>query len=114
MDTTKLPGHSLIIKGHITASEDVTIAGRVEGSIAVPGHLLVIAPGAELAAEVDAASVRVAGALIGNVMASRRLEILQTGSVEGDVVAQRVAIADGAHVQGRVETSAPHEASSPA
>ena len=56
-------GSTVVIKGGLTAHEDVSIAGRVEGVINVTGH-----------------------------------------RVDGDLSAPRVVIADGALVNGRIET----------
>ena len=47
--------------------------------------------------------MRVAGSVIGNIEASERVELLASGRIEGDVVAPRVAIAEGGFCQGRIE-----------
>ena len=41
-------GTSVVVRGHVTSSEDTTIAGRVEGDIEVRDNVLVIAPGAHV------------------------------------------------------------------
>jgi cytoskeletal protein CcmA (bactofilin family) len=46
------------------------------------------------------------GAVTGNVTAGERIEIQNTGSVLGDVVSPRLAIADGASVRGKVHMPA--------
>jgi cytoskeletal protein CcmA (bactofilin family) len=47
--------------------------------------------------------VIVLGEVAGNVTASEKVDIRDNGSVDGDIVAPRVAIADGAHFRGSVD-----------
>ena len=54
MDRIAAVGASVVIKGELSASEDVVIAGRVEGSVTVEGHLVVVEPGGQVAADVVA------------------------------------------------------------
>jgi cytoskeletal protein CcmA (bactofilin family) len=41
--------------------------------------------------------------VMGNVTASDKVDIRDNGSVDGDIVAPRVAIAEGAHFRGSVD-----------
>ena len=50
-----------------------------------------------------AKSVIVLGEVTGNVTASDKVDIRDAGSVDGDIVAPRVAIAEGAHFRGSVD-----------
>jgi cytoskeletal protein CcmA (bactofilin family) len=45
----------------------------------------------------------VLGEVMGNVTASDKVDIRDNGSVDGDIVAPRVAIAEGAHFRGSVD-----------
>jgi cytoskeletal protein CcmA (bactofilin family) len=96
-------GKSVFIKGELTASEDLTIYGQMEGSIKLPDHTLTIGPHADIRAAVAAKAVVVMGAVTGDVTASERIEIQTGGSVIGDVVAPRLVIADGGSLQGKVQ-----------
>jgi cytoskeletal protein CcmA (bactofilin family) len=99
-------GKSLVIKGELTGSEDLTLCGQMEGSINLPGHTVTIGSGADIKAEISAKTVVIIGAVTGNVIAGDMLEIQATGSVTGDVVSSRLVIADGGHLRGRVQV--PH------
>lgn len=108
-------GQSVVIKGSISAGENLEIAGRVEGSIEVRDHLLTIAPNAQVMASVSAKSVSVAGTVTGEVRATDRIEVRRNGSVEGDVSAPRVAMEEGAVFHGRIDMPArPASAAAPA
>lgn len=105
MQTAAHIGETIVIKGEVTAHEDVTIAGRVEGSIRIDGHALTIAPGASVLADVHADDVIVGGEFTGTLTADRRIEFGATASAQGDFEAPAIRVVDGAGVTGRVETT---------
>jgi cytoskeletal protein CcmA (bactofilin family) len=96
-------GRSVFIKGELTADEDLTIEGRVEGKIELKDHNLVIGPNGKINAEINAKNATIIGSVVGNINASDILEIKTSGSVMGDIKAPRISIADGAHFKGSVE-----------
>jgi len=96
-------GTSIVIKGDLIASEDLTIYGRMEGSVTLNGgHTLTIGRFADIKATIDAKAVVIQGTVTGNVTAREKVEIQTTGSVSGDVSSPRLAIADGASIRGKV------------
>ena len=96
-------GKSVVIKGELSGSEDLTIEGHVEGRIDLKDHLLTIGPNGKIKAEVFAKAVVVLGEVTGNVTASEKVDIRDNGSVDGDIASPRVAIAEGAHFRGSVD-----------
>ena len=96
-------GKSVVIKGELNGSEDLTIEGHVEGTIQLREHVLTIGPNGRIKAQVFAKAVIVLGEVTGNVTASDKVDIRDNGSVDGDIVAPRVAIAEGAHFRGSVD-----------
>src|SRR5436190_17895902 len=96
-------GKSVVIKGELMGSEDLTIEGHVEGTIQLRDHVLTIGPNGRIKAQVFAKSVIVLGEVHGNVSASDKVDIRENGSVDGDLIAPRVAIAEGAHFRGSVD-----------
>ena len=96
-------GKSVVIKGELNGSEDLTIEGQVEGTIQLREHVLTIGPNGKIKAQVFAKSVIVHGEVTGNVTASEKVDIREKGSVDGDFVSPRVAIAEGAHFRGSVD-----------
>jgi cytoskeletal protein CcmA (bactofilin family) len=96
-------GTSIVIKGDLSASEDLTLYGKMEGSVTLHGgHTLTIGRHADIRAAIDAKAVVIQGAVTGNVTAREKVEIQTTGSVSGDVSSPRLAIADGASIRGKV------------
>jgi len=96
-------GKSVVIKGELNGSEDLTIEGHVEGTIQLRDHVLTIGPNGRIKAQVFAKSVIVLGEVTGNVTASDKVDIRDNGSVDGDIISPRVAIAEGAHFRGSVD-----------
>ena len=96
-------GKSVVIKGELNGSEDLTVEGHVEGKIELRDHVLTIGPNGKIKAQVFAKAVIVLGEVNGNVTASEKVDIRDGGSVDGDIVSPRVAIAEGAHFRGSVD-----------
>ena len=96
-------GKSIVISGELSGSEDLTIEGHVNGKIELRNHVLTIGSNGRITAQVSAKSIIVLGHVTGNLMADEKVDIRESGSVEGDVVAPRVAIADGSHFRGSID-----------
>ena len=101
-------GKSITINGDLTGEEDLVIEGKVEGKVTLPNSQLTIGANGAIKAEVQAKSVVVIGRVAGNVRGTERVEIQATGIVEGDVIAPRLIVAEGAVVNGSIQmTSKP-------
>jgi len=96
-------GKSVVIKGELNGSEDLTIEGQVEGTIQLRDHILTIGANGKIKAQIFAKAVIVLGTVNGNVTATEKIDIRDNGSVDGDIVSPRVAIAEGAHFRGSVD-----------
>jgi cytoskeletal protein CcmA (bactofilin family) len=96
-------GKSVVIKGELSGSEDLYVDGQVDGSIELRNNSLTVGPNGIVKANVSAKGIVVQGKLDGKVTASDRVELRRSAIVSGDVVAQRIAIEDGAYFQGKVD-----------
>ena len=96
-------GKGVAIEGDVKAGEDLVIDGKVDGTIELRQHVLTVGPTGRVKAQLSAKSVVVLGKVNGSIQASERVSIGETGSVEGAVSAPRLVMADGAHLQGRVD-----------
>ena len=92
----------LTIEGKITGSGHVRIAGRFKGDVQVDGNVSLDA-GARLEGHVKASVVTVGGELIGNIENAKRVELLETGVINGDVKAGQLTVAAGSRMRGQVE-----------
>ena len=96
-------GKSVVIKGELNGSEDLTIEGQVEGKIELRQNILTIGPNGRIKAQVFAKAVIILGEVTGNVTATEKVDIRDNGSVDGDIASPRVAIAEGAHFRGSID-----------
>jgi cytoskeletal protein CcmA (bactofilin family) len=96
-------GKSIVISGELSGSEDLTIEGHVDGKIELRDHVLTIGTNGRITAQVSAKLIIVLGHVKGNLTATEKVDIRESGSVEGDIIAPRVAIADGSHFRGSVD-----------
>ena len=96
-------GQAVVIEGRISSAQDLRIDGKIEGTITVGDHELIVGDTAAIRANLTAKVISISGAVTGNVTATERIELRPTASVEGDISAPRLIMADGAVVKGKVE-----------
>jgi cytoskeletal protein CcmA (bactofilin family) len=92
----------LTIEGKIIGTGHIRIAGRFKGDVQVDGNVSLEA-GARLEGHVKAGVVSVGGELIGNIENAKRVELLETGVINGDVKAGSLTVAAGSRMRGQVE-----------
>ena len=97
------------VKGELLGDEDVLVEGRVEGRVEV-SKAFRVGPGGVVLAEVAAGTVTIAGRIVGNVTAAERVELLPTGTLEGNIHAPRIVIGEGARFTGRIDMSSRSDA----
>lgn len=85
--------------GSLKSDGLITVHGRVEGDIETAGSLLVGRQG-QVQATIVAQNVAVAGAVVGNINATERLEIASTGKVLGDINTACLVIEEGGFFHG--------------
>lgn len=101
-DGSTIIGESILISGSLNGDEDLTVRGRVEGTLTLTKTLLV-EPTGIVKAEVQVRNCVIAGVVVGNVTATESVEITNQGRMVGDITAPRVIIVDGASFRGRID-----------
>ena len=96
-------GQSVVIKGELSGKEDLIIEGQVEGKIELDDNTLTVGLHGQIRADVLAKTVIVLGTVKGNITATETINIRETATVEGELVAPRVGIAEGASVRGQID-----------
>jgi cytoskeletal protein CcmA (bactofilin family) len=96
-------GKSVVVRGEISGKEDLYLDCDIEGTITLPENRLTLGPDARVVANVTVRDLIVSGSLTGNVQASGRVELRQSASVIGDIVALSLSIEESAMLKGRVE-----------
>ena len=101
-DPVTVIGKETKISGNLSGDEDLTVRGRVEGSVQL-ARTLTIEPGGVVVAEVKVRDLVVSGVMVGNVTADDCVHITDSGRMVGDIAAPRVIIVDGAMFRGQVD-----------
>lgn len=97
-------GPDIRIAGALVASEDLSIAGIVEGTVTVLGALT-IERGAQIHGEVTARDVVIHGELHVAVRASASVRLGPTAVLCGELSAARIIVEEGAVLEGNVRTT---------
>ena len=92
----------LAIEGKIEGSGHVRVAGKFKGDVHVQGNLTIEA-GARLTGGVRASTVIIGGELEGNIDAASRVELLETGVLNGNLKAGSLTVAAGSRMRGQAE-----------
>jgi len=100
-DGTKI-GKSIVVKGEIQGEEFLTVEGTIEGKIDLKNGILVNKTGV-IKADINASSINISGKIIGNILASEKVEVKESGYIVGDIKAPRIIVNDGAVIQGKIQ-----------
>ncbi len=93
---------NLVIDGKIEGAGHIRIAGRFKGDVHVDGNLTIEA-GAKLTGGVRAHTVGIGGEREGNIEGASRVELLETGVLNGDLKASSLTVSAGSRMRGQVE-----------
>jgi cytoskeletal protein CcmA (bactofilin family) len=110
-DQTPSAGSTVIargnhIQGTITGSSDVEIEGELKGAVDGTGHLRIASQGV-VEGNLAARTVVVAGTVRGDILAGETIQLETSASVEGNITAPRIRMADGATFEGEVHMKSP-------
>jgi cytoskeletal protein CcmA (bactofilin family) len=98
-----LLGQTVVLRGELSANEDLLIEGQFEGTVSLEDHCLTVGANGQVKAEIHARQVVVLGTVSGNVVAGEKVEIRRSGRVVGDLKASAVAIEEGAYFKGSID-----------
>ena len=97
-----LIGHSVIIRGEITSEENLQIEGVVDGSIESSSDVMVGTEG-RVNATIRAVNISIHGRVIGDCVATNRLELAPSGLLQGNIRSPKVSIAERALFKGSID-----------
>lgn len=100
-------GPSSSLHGSLRCQANVRLDGAFEGTLEIDGNVLV-GETARITADIHAKNVSIAGAVRGNV-SGKKVQLLRTGRVWGDISAAAIATEEGAFIEGKI-TMVSHEA----
>lgn len=103
-DGTTVIGRGIHIRGELTGSAPIEVWGTLEGVTGTEGQFWV-REGGKVGGEIAASEVIIEGHVEGKISAENKVEFRPTCRVQGDVVAKKIAIAEGAFFEGRIRMS---------
>ena len=95
-------GKSIVIKGEVSGSENVYVAGELEGSVELIEGNLTVGPEGRIRANVQAAKIVVHGRVDGTLYGTKRVDLKKSAVLVGDIYTSRIAIEEGASLKGSV------------
>lgn len=101
-------GTNTVLEGTLQSNANVRLDGTFTGSLEINGNVLV-GETAKIKADVNARNISIAGAVRGNV-SGKKVQILRTGRVWGDIRASALTTEEGAFIDGKI-TMLGHESS---
>ena len=104
VDVNSTIGESSFFQGRFAVKGSLKIDGRFEGETLLVDQLQIGAK-AKLKTDISATSVVVEGIVIGNISATRRILLLSTARVLGDIKTPELIIQDGVVLEGRCTIS---------
>lgn len=96
-------GRSIQINGDLRGNEDLRIEGDVSGTVELRNSALTIGKEGKVKADVYAKSIAVDGETKGDLYATDGVSVHVNARVQGNIIAPRVSIEDGAHFRGSIE-----------
>ena len=92
------------ISGLITGDGDFQISGEIDGDCDLQGTVT-LAQGGLWTGTIRAGNVIVAGQVAGDIVANGNVEITETARISGTVSGEAIAVAEGAIVDGVMQTT---------
>ncbi len=92
----------MTVHGDVETAGVVKIEGVVNGHVTA-GQQVLVAKGGQIDGDVDTGEAVIGGAVHGAVRAHQRVEVQAGATVQGDVTTKRIAVAEGAVINGLVK-----------
>ena len=96
-------GSSIHINGDLRGDEDLRIEGNVSGTVELRNSVLTIGKEGKVKAGVFAKAIAVDGETKGDLYATDKVSVHVNARVQGNIIAPRVSIEEGAHFKGSIE-----------
>ncbi|MFC6632067.1 bactofilin family protein [Microbulbifer taiwanensis] len=96
-------GPKIRFRGELVGEEDLLIQGQIDGTIDLKDNNLTVGEQGKVKANVLAKTITVQGEVEGDIFAQERIAILSSSNVQGNLVAERVILEDGARFRGSID-----------
>ncbi|MEN8222526.1 MAG: polymer-forming cytoskeletal protein [Acidobacteriota bacterium] len=101
-ERTSVIGRSMKLKGNVSADEEILVEGRIEGTIKMK-HNVIVGKSGKVKADITAREIIIRGEVNGNVHGTVKVEIVPGGVLNGDIISEKVVLAEGAKFKGNID-----------
>jgi cytoskeletal protein CcmA (bactofilin family) len=96
-------GANSTLEGTLRSSANIRLDGTFTGTLEITGNVLV-GETAKINADINARNISIAGAVRGNI-SGRKVQLLRTGRIWGDIHAMALTTEEGAFIDGKITMS---------
>ena len=100
-----LIGKSLVFKGDVSGTQDLTVNGQLEGSVSLSGHTFTVGREGRVQGDIRARVIRIEGRVDGNLQGEESVFLGPSSRVLGDITTVRISMEKGCRLQGRVQVA---------
>jgi cytoskeletal protein CcmA (bactofilin family) len=111
-DKMSILGPTLVFQGELVAEEDLTLSGRVEGSIQQTASLKISKEGC-VKGNVKAKSIIVEGTVEGDLLGTESVTVRASARVTGNIVSRSVSLIEGSRFKGSIDMDGEATAETP-
>jgi cytoskeletal protein CcmA (bactofilin family) len=101
-------GANSTLEGTLRSSANIRLDGTFTGTLEITGNVLV-GETAKITADINARNISIAGAVRGNI-SGKKVQLLRTGRVWGDIQAAALTTEEGAFIDGKITMASPEGA----
>lgn len=98
-------GANCSLEGTLRSSANIRLDGTFTGTLEITGNVLV-GETAKITADINAKNISIAGAVRGNI-SGKKVQLLRTGRVWGDIHAAALTTEEGAFIDGKITMTPP-------
>jgi cytoskeletal protein CcmA (bactofilin family) len=98
-------GNATRLEGTLHVDESVRIDGKLEGNLEQTdgkARWILIGPTGEVHGDIRAQNISIAGKVIGNIIASESIELIDGCEVRGNITHKSITVEPGASVHGQL------------
>ncbi len=98
-------GAATRLEGTLRVDESVRIDGKLEGNLEQSdgnSRWIIIGPGGQIHGDIRAQNISIAGKVIGNIIASESIELIDGCEVRGNITHKSITVEPGASVHGQL------------
>ena len=103
-ELTSLLAEGCVVEGKLRSTNTLVISGQVIGDGEITGNLQIAGPG-QWQGNIHCKDISIAGTVEGDIVASQKIEVLDSAVIRGSVTGGQVAVAKGAQIFGEMVVS---------